>query len=151
MADTDGDKTEAPTPRRRQEARDQGQIARSPDLTASVLLLATLLLLNSTGTRIVGTLKTFVARMLSAASLSDLNAQTAGQDLGQGIKEAGIAMAPMLTGIVIVAILANIAQVGFVLNPARLAPNFEALNPVRGAGKIFGGGFKPAQILINIA
>ena len=35
MAEDDGDKTEAPTPRRRQEAREQGNIARSPDLTAA--------------------------------------------------------------------------------------------------------------------
>ncbi len=151
MADTDGDKTEAPTPRRRQEARDQGQIARSPDLTAAVLLLTTLLLLNATGAKIVGSLKTFVAHMLSAPSLADFSAQTAGQNLGQGIKEAGIAMAPLLIGVVIVAVLANIAQVGLVFNTARLAPNLAALNPVRGAGKIFGGGFKPAQLAINVA
>ena len=46
MAEQDSEKTEAPTPRRRQEARDNGQVARSNDLSAAVLLLASLLLLQ---------------------------------------------------------------------------------------------------------
>ena len=40
MATYADDKTEAPTPRRRMEARSKGQIARSQDLTSAVLLLA---------------------------------------------------------------------------------------------------------------
>lgn len=151
MAESDGDKTEAPTPRRREEAREQGQFARSRDLTAALLLLATLLLLNGTGTKIVATLKAFLGHMLSAASLSDFDAGTAAQNLGQGVKEAGIAMAPLLVGVVVVAILANIIQVGLVFNPGRLAPNLEALNPLRGAGRIFGVNFRPARIALSIA
>ena len=34
MAEDNGDKTEAPTPRRRQEALEQGNVARSQDLSA---------------------------------------------------------------------------------------------------------------------
>ena len=109
-----------------------------------------LLLLNSTGTNIVATLKALVAHMLSAASLSDFSGLVAIESLGQGIQQVGIAMAPLLTGVVVVAILANILQVGLVFNPARLAPNLEALNPVRGAGKIFGKGFRPMQILLTV-
>jgi flagellar biosynthesis protein FlhB len=150
MAENDGDKTEAPTARRRQEARDQGQIARSPDLTAALLLLTTLLVLNATSTRIIGTLKRFVGRMLSAASLADFNPTTAAQDLGEGIRQIGFALAPLLVAVVITAIVANILQVGLVFNPARLAPNFAALNPTRGAAKIFSRNFKPMQILLNI-
>ena len=41
MSEDAGEKTEAPTARRRQEARDQGNIARSTDLTSAVLLLGT--------------------------------------------------------------------------------------------------------------
>jgi flagellar biosynthesis protein FlhB len=46
MADDFGDKTEAPTPRRRQEAREEGQVARSPDLTAAAVLLGMFVMLN---------------------------------------------------------------------------------------------------------
>ena len=36
-------RTEPATPRRREEARKRGQVARSPELTAAILLLAILL------------------------------------------------------------------------------------------------------------
>ena len=53
-----------------------------------------------------------------------------------GVEQVGIALAPLLVGAVIVAIVANVLQVGLVFNPARLKPNFEALNPiVRGQGQ----------------
>ena len=45
MAD-DNDKTEAPTARRRTEARSRGQIPKSQDLTAAILLLVGLLTLD---------------------------------------------------------------------------------------------------------
>jgi flagellar biosynthetic protein FlhB len=43
-----GEKTEKPTPKRLREARDRGQVARSPDLSAWVGILATVLLLQIT-------------------------------------------------------------------------------------------------------
>ena len=150
MAENDGDKTEAPTPRRRQEAREQGQVARSQDLTAALLLLATLLLLNATGTGLVKVLKGLTARMLDGPSLADFDINSALRNFAEAIKEVGIAMSPLLGGIIVVAILSNILQVGLVFNPARLALNFDALNPVRGAGKIFGSGFKLVPMLLNI-
>ena len=48
MAD-DAERTEPATPRRRQEARTRGQVAKSQDLTASILLLVGLLILDLLG------------------------------------------------------------------------------------------------------
>jgi flagellar biosynthetic protein FlhB len=64
MADDNGDKTEAPTPRRRQEAREQGNIARSADLTAAVLLITIIFLLDWYGPGLVNALKTIMVEML---------------------------------------------------------------------------------------
>src|SRR6476469_184943 len=69
MAEDFGDKTEAPTPKRREEAREQGNVARSPDLTASALLLAGLVLLNWTGTGLFRAMEDVVRQMLSVESL----------------------------------------------------------------------------------
>src|SRR5438874_2413164 len=109
MAEDLGDKTEAPTPRRRQEAREQGNIARSPDLAAAVLLLAAMLLLNGFGPRLVGALRTFVAEMLSGGSLSDLRADSAPGATLRAVAVMGIALAPLLGGVVIVAVAVNLA------------------------------------------
>lgn len=149
MAEENGDKTEAPTPRRRQEAREQGNVARSPDLTAALLLLSTLLLLNATGSQLVAALKALVGKMLGAASMADLDPASGSHGLLLGIQQIAIALAPLLAGVFVVAIVANIAQIGFVFNVQRLAPNLEALNPFRGFGRIFSSRARPAQMLLG--
>jgi flagellar biosynthesis protein FlhB len=49
----------------------------------------------------------------------------------------------------IVVILANIAQVGFLLSPARIQPNLAALNPFRGLSKLLSGRTSGMQLLMN--
>src|SRR5438128_721052 len=117
MAEDDGDKTEAPTPRRRQEARDQGNIARSHDLTAAMLLIATLMLLRATGPQIVLALRSLLMRSMGSA-LRELDAMAALQAIGRALVEVGISLIPLLVGIVIVAIVANVLQVGLYFSPA---------------------------------
>lgn len=150
MADDFGDKTEAPTPRRRSEAREQGNIARSPDLTLALVLLGILLMLHVSGPRLVEALKGLVHETLSAASMSDFTADgTEGLAL-RAVYVMGRAMAPLLVGVVVVALAANMLQVGIYFSPRRLAPNLGALNPTRGFGRMFSGR-NSAQLGIGVA
>lgn len=149
MAEDQGDKTEAPTPRRRAEAREQGNVARSPDLTMAVLLLGILLMLHATGPKLVQALKTLVHSMLDLPALRDLSADSAGGQTLYAIYLVGGALAPLLVGIVVIALAANVAQVGFYFSPKRLQPNLAALNPLRGLGRIFSRR-NPAQFGINL-
>jgi flagellar biosynthetic protein FlhB len=139
MAEDFGDKTEAPTPRRREEAREQGQIARSTDLTAAVLLLGFLMLMNSFGPGLIRAMQTLVREMLSAESLSQSRTDTLGPAAVRSLMLVVGAAAPLLLGGMIIAVLANIFQVGFVLSGKRLQPNFGLLNPLRGFSRVFAG------------
>jgi len=150
MADDSGDKTEAPTPRRRTEAREQGNVARSQDLTAAILILAAMVLLNSFGGRLVTALKTLLAEMLGPASLSDSSTGPALDALFRAVLLVAGALAPLLLGIAVVAILANLAQVGLNFNPGRLTPKLAALNPFKGLGKIFSGGRGFVRFLMDL-
>lgn len=137
MADDFGDKTEAPTPRRRIEAREQGNIARSTDLTSAVLLLGMLFLLNWFGKGVVEALRSVMDRMLGNQSLSDFAPSSAVTGAAKALVQVGSALAPLLLGAVIIAVAINLAQVGLMFNTSRLQPNFGALNPLRGAGRLF--------------
>jgi flagellar biosynthetic protein FlhB len=46
-------------------------------------------------------------------------------------------MAPLLGVIFIVSIIANVAQVGFMLSPASIQPEFSKLNPLNGINRLF--------------
>jgi flagellar biosynthetic protein FlhB len=137
MAEDQGDKTEDPTPRRREEAREQGNVARSTDLTAASMLVGSLVLLNWSGGKIFGAMKAVVERMLSVNSLASVDSKSATDGLASMVFFMGAAMLPLMGGILVIAILVNVAQVGLHLNTSKLAPNFEALNPVAGIGRLF--------------
>lgn len=150
MAEDTGDKTEAPTPRRRAEAREQGNVARSQDLTVALMLLGVMLTLNLTGPRTVNALKVLVHRMLAQDSMSDFNPAGAPGDALHAVYVAGYVLAPLLVAVVVIACVANLVQVGVHLTPKRLQPNLGALNPFRGAGRIFGGGRGPTQLGMSL-
>jgi flagellar biosynthetic protein FlhB len=149
MAEENGDKTEAPTPRRREQAREQGNVARSADLSAAVLLIGMLVLLNWYGAGVVKALKTVMGSTLGDGSVGDLSVPSATQGAVKAIVAVGSSMLPLFIGAMLIAIAVNIAQVGFHLNPKRLQPNLSALNPFKGLGKLFGGKGK-AQVVFNL-
>ena len=136
MADEDGDKTEAPTQRRREEAREQGQVARSPDLTAAAILLGFLLLMNSFGRGLMEALRALTAQLLSAESLSRFDTVSLRELIGKPLIAVAGALAPLLIGAAVVAVLVNLVQVGFVFSSKRITPNFGAIDPVKGFGRL---------------
>ena len=150
MAEDFGDKTEAPTPRRREEARERGQVARSADLTAAVLLLGGLLLLRWTGADVVAALKALVNGLLNSDSLADPDPSHVAEEVLRAVLLAGRALLPLLAGVVVLAVVANMVQVGVAFNPKRLQPNFAALNPFKGLGNILGGSRGPVKAVLGV-
>jgi flagellar biosynthetic protein FlhB len=148
MAEDGGDKTEAPTPRRRTEAREQGTFARSHDLVVAMILVGVMVILKITGPKVVEVLKSLVHEMLKAESISDFSLGSAGGSLLHAVYSAGIAMTPLFAGVVMIAVVGNILQTGFFFNPEKLAPNWNVLNPTVGFGRIFSSR-NPTQMLLN--
>jgi flagellar biosynthetic protein FlhB len=151
MAEDLGDKTEAPTPRRRAEAREEGNIARSADLTAATLLLGAMILLSQYGGGLVKALRVLVGEMLSPRSLGNFDVHGVGGRLVWAAALVARAIAPVLVGIVVIAVLVNLLQVGLFFSPKRLQPNFGALNPTRGLGKLLSGGGGVMSLVMNVA
>lgn len=150
MADDAGDKTEAPTPRRRLEAREQGNIPRSNDLTAAALLIGVLLLLKQFGPGLIAALKLLVEQTLSLESLSNLRTDDIGTGILRSLVVVAVAMAPFFAGVVVIAIVVNLVQVGWFLNTKKLQPNLAALNPLKGIGKLFGKSQTLVQLGMNL-
>ena len=150
MAEDAGDKTEAPTPRKRAEARERGNIARSQDLSAAVLLISVLMLLNGYGPDLVGALKLLVEEMLSRSAMADLRTDGLAATFLRAVAVVAVAAAPLFLGLMLVAVVVNLAQVGFFLNTKRLQPNLAALNPLKGLGKLFGKSQTLVQLGMNL-
>jgi flagellar biosynthetic protein FlhB len=150
MADQDGDKTEAPTPRRRQEAMEQGKVARSQDLVAASLLLAMIVLLGWTGQKLFASLMLVMRQMLDGEAMHDLDARNVFQPLFAPMLVVGQALLPLFLGLLVIAVLVNVVQVGLHANPERLQPKLAALNPFKGVSRIFSGGRGVVTMILNL-
>jgi len=132
-------KTEQPTPRRLQEARRKGQVAKSRDLTGAVSLAAILLLffvglewyIISLQRMLAVYLHNFANYSLTPESVSYLVLQSLTLFLG--------VILPVVATAFFVTVLVDLAQVGFVFAPSVLAAKLERLNPVQGFKRIFSG------------
>ncbi len=138
MADDAGDKTEPATARRRQEAFESGQNAKSQDLTAAVLLFVGLLTLSLTGTTIVQGLAKIMRELLGPTAWSNPLA-LADNSLRSTTPVLLRVLAPVMIAVSVAAILAAGIQVGFRITTRPLTPNLAKLNPVQGLGRLFGG------------
>ncbi len=130
-----GEKTEAPTPKRRQEARQRGQVAKSQDLTAAVVLLAGLVTLKAAGPWMWKKLLSAMRGCLSAdqpVSVGDL-VPTAG-----ALTDVMIwLLVPLLVVVFIAAAGMLLWQVGFLITWQPLTPNLDKLSPLKGFKRIF--------------
>jgi flagellar biosynthetic protein FlhB len=138
MAENNFEKTEAPTPRRKQEARADGNVARSTDLTAAVMLLAAVLALNILGTRMIEALGQATRVLLTGEHLPN---PTRLEGLGESVYYStymfAFALGPIVLAIAAIGLMASLGQVGFLLTFKPLQPNFGRLNPIKGVGNLF--------------
>jgi flagellar biosynthesis protein FlhB len=132
-----GDKTEAPTPRRMQEAREKGQVARSADLAAAVGLLAGMLLLHWYGQAVI---KGF-AQMMESGLVMDRVATDGVTALDQGwrfaLRHAAVMLVPIFVFFVLIGVIVNIVQVGFIFTAQPITPNFDKISPIQGLARLF--------------
>ena len=136
MADDLGERTEEATPKRRVEAREEGNIARSQDLSSALMLLA-----------VTVTLWVLVMPMLRQAKVvmetalgGDMPVNPADAwEAARYVGGAGIRVAaPVLVITWVVAYVVHLMQVGWLISPKALQPKLSKLNPMSGFKRIFG-------------
>ena len=131
MAD-DQEKTEDPTPKRREEARKKGQVARSQDANTAVLILAGITLVYAFGGSIMATFFSLMAWAFS--SMHEVNLSPAGisaltVELGEKIL---VMVGPICVALMIAGLGVSILQTGWMVSLEPMIPNFTKLNPISG-------------------
>lgn len=134
----DTEKTERATPRRRQEARKKGQVAKSMELGVAVSLLGVFLLLNAMGPPTGGALTQLMQQALSAWTREPHLNEGFLQEIAltSGLVFVRIAL-PVLGLALLLGVLSQIAQVGFMLVGVGLKPDLGRINPLQGLKRIF--------------
>ena len=123
----DQNKTEQATPRKRQKARERGQVARSRDLISSLAVLTCVLLLTVAAPRFAGQWRGLLHQTLTAAAAGDLENQA---PLLAAVATQVCGAVGLLLGLTWMAgVLGALAQGGLVLAPTALQPSLSRINP----------------------
>jgi flagellar biosynthetic protein FlhB len=135
-----GEKTEKPTPKRLDEARKKGNVARSQDLTGAIVMLTGLFTLLATGHSTVGHVREVM--MMSLGQMQDPSVVSVG-GIGQVLANTGkqvlLACAPVALACAAAGVAANILQIGKPnLSFEGLKPQPKKLNPAQGFKNIYG-------------
>lgn len=124
------------TPRRRQKAREKGQVAHSAELGPAFALLLAGWGLTDVGRLVapayLGWVKTVWSRPPGEIGIAAANAL-----LQRALLIGALAVVPFAATIMLVAVLAAGLQTGFAFSTASLAPRLDVLNPVTGVQRMF--------------
>lgn len=131
------DKTEPATPRRRREARQRGQVARSAEANSAVILLVSLLTIKYAGPHMLERMGSVASRYLSSFPSTDLTAASVHTSLVQILLDMVVVLGPLLAAVFVAGFVANAAQVGLVFSGQPLVPQASRLDPVGGMARMF--------------
>lgn len=148
------ERTEQPTARRRDEARRQGQIARSTDVTSAAVLLGGLGAFAMAGPRFLHDVVSVVADGLTrAGSRGDLQLDGAMSLLIDAAVTVARLVWPFLLVPVVVGISGSLLQTRFSFSGVALSPQWNRLNPLSGFTRIFGrrGVFEALKAFAKLA
>ena len=135
MAESSGEKTEMPTPKKLRDARQKGQVCTSKDIVSTAILVVLFALLGWMGVALMedmeGLLRFLSGRIAEndAIALRESSKMTAVLICKHSFIFVAVAA--------VIGIAANMAQIGVLFTFEPIIPKMEKLNPVEGAKKIF--------------
>lgn len=137
MAGSAQEKTEQATPRRIQESRRKGQVARSHDLTGALCLLAMVALLYAIKDQFILDLQRYLAGYFSDVAHVQIYGKSPVSLMDKGIMLSLKLLAPFFGVALLAVIVANLVQVGLMFSPEVLKPKATSLNPMSGLQRMF--------------
>lgn len=131
------EKTEQATPKRREDARRKGQVARSSELSSIAILAAGLLALSALGGYMFDQLGIFMVDALTNGIFIELDPGSLHLSIGTWALGYARVVVPVVALLVVAALGINYAQVGVLFTLQPLTPKAERISPLSGLKRIF--------------
>ena len=135
-----GEKTEEATPRRREEAREKGQVAMSTEFISGVALAVAFglyLLMSGPILEILGGSVRGAFATLAHLGRLDLDEPGASEIMGAAGKDGLLAILMFAAPLFVLSIVVGFGQVGFQITPKALEMDPSKLDPIKGLGRLF--------------
>ncbi len=137
MAGGAQDKTEQPTPKRKQEAKKKGEVAKSTEVNSALLLFGGALTLLFSGPMMLKQFEQVCVEMFGNAHTYPINPSTLPGMTWQGSKYMLKGLFPMLVVMILLGLIASFGQVGIRVVEEAMKPKWSKLNPLKGLKQIF--------------
>lgn len=137
MAETsDQEKTEEPTPRRKEDARKKGDVAKSNEIPTAAILLGALCVFLFTASWMFTQLTKLMT--LSLQNMGELRMTDGGmpQYMLWMFERAGLPLVPLFAVILVTGAASHLLQAGVVFTTTPLTPDLSKLNPVNGMKRL---------------
>ncbi|MEX1031010.1 MAG: flagellar biosynthesis protein FlhB [Paenibacillaceae bacterium] len=131
------EKTEQATPKKKADERKKGQVAKSQELPGAFILFFSFLFLYMFGSYFKDRMYRLFTVSFNEYMLWDISVDNVTVIFGDLLLNGFFLLLPILVGTVIIAILGNYLQIGFLLTGDPLMMKFSKLNPIAGAKRIF--------------
>ena len=135
--DSDLEKTEEATPKRREKAREDGQVARSQELTTFVLLMSAAAGVLFMGGSMMEKLSKIMSQGMQIERVLAFQTDLMLNRLYELAFEALFALGPLLALLIVVAFFAPMLMSGWLFSSKALIPDFKKLDPIKGFARIF--------------
>jgi flagellar biosynthetic protein FlhB len=130
------DRTEEATPRKRQQARQRGQVARSQEVNTALVLLVGLVMMRVWGGRLVEGLGETMVAWLETAARDDLTRADAMQlGIEVGFRYLSLVL-PVVGAVLVTGAGASVLQTGFLVSAHPLKPDLSRISPLSGAKRL---------------
>ncbi len=133
-----GEKTEEPTPKKRSDARKEGQVAMSAEVTTTGLLLAGFSLLMLMAPMMYKSMASGLKRALSESILLEMDVHTVERLFMQQFGDTGVLVFIFSLVLAVLAIGILLGQVGIFASFKPLVPKWSRISPISGFKRLFG-------------
>lgn len=137
MSEGDKDKTEEPTHFRLDEARKRGEVAKSIEVSGTVVMIVFAAILGLTGAGVAVSLAVATQRMIAVSgNVSAINGAFVGW-MSNTYAPVWQALTPLLLGLLVAAVVGHLIQTGPIFTTHPLKPDFKRMNPMQTIKRIF--------------
>ena len=131
------EKTEPATPKKREKAREEGDVAKSAEMPSVFVLLSAMIILWLTALPISHRFERIFRESFLFDQIPSFTIQTVQQMAVSLTASSFVVLVPLLAAVVAVGIFVNVMMVGFVISPKAIFPKLGRINPIAGFANKF--------------
>jgi flagellar biosynthetic protein FlhB len=135
--DKDQERTEQATPKRREESREKGQVAKSREVSSAAILAACLIYFHFNASGMMNQIQEVIRWIFMESAQQDFNVQTMHRLITGLAFKTMILMIPLFLTVLAIGVLSNVIQVGILFSAEPILPKLSKIDPIQGFQRLF--------------